>query len=81
MGRRCFQGRACSGCFVVRVFIYFLKTGVLGEVSREGLNRIFNSFPGVSFKTLMHLNEYIREFGITLWSASLLYFYHAFVCL
>ena len=40
--------RASTGSFVLRVFICFLKAGILGEVSGEGLNRIFLSFPGMS---------------------------------
>ena len=34
--------------FVLRVLTCFLKVKILGEVSKEGLNKIFNSFPGVS---------------------------------
>lgn len=67
-----------TGPFVLRVFICFLK-GILGEVSEEGVNRIFSSCPGVSFNMLMHQNEPVGEFGIILWSVSLLYFYLGFV--
>ena len=38
-----------TGSFVLRGFIWFLKVGVLGEVSIKNLNRIFISFSGVSF--------------------------------
>ena len=67
--------------FVLRVFIGFLKAGVLGELSGEGLNRVVNSSPGVFFTVLMHQNELIGEFGIILWPASLLCFYLGFVSL
>ena len=43
-------GKVHAGSFVLRVCIYFLKAGVLGEVSGEDLNRIFISFSGVSFQ-------------------------------
>ena len=35
----------CRGSFALRVFVYFLKVGALGEVSREDFSRIFVSFP------------------------------------
>ena len=37
----------------LRVFICFLKVGILGEISGEDLLRIFISFPGVSFRVLV----------------------------
>lgn len=52
----------------------FSKGGSFRGVSREGLNRILNSFPGVSFNVLM-----LQK--IILWSASLFYFYLGFVWL
>lgn len=48
-----------AGIFVLRVPTCFLKVGVLGDVSEEGLNRIFTSFPGVSFNVLIHRNQCI----------------------
>lgn len=54
----------------------FSKGGSFRGVSREGLNRILNSFPDVSFNVLMLQ----KEFEIILWSASLFYFYLGFVC-
>ena len=54
-------GRACTGSFVLRVFICFLKARILGEVSGEEHNRIFISFPDVSFNILIHQNEHIRS--------------------
>ena len=45
------------------------------------LNRIFISFPGVSFNISIHQNEHLGEFGIILQSASLLYSYFGFVWL
>ena len=46
--------------FVIRGFLVcFLEAGLLGDVSGEGLSRIFISFPGVSFNMLMHQNENI----------------------
>ena len=37
--------------FVLRAFICLLQAGILGEVSREGLSRIFLSRPGEFFNT------------------------------
>ena len=65
------QGSPPSGTTVLRVFICFLKAGILVEVSGEGPMRIFNSFPGVSFNMLMHQNEHM-EFGIIVSFAALL---------
>ena len=53
-------------------FYLFFRDGILGEISGEGLNRIFISFPGVFFNMLICQNECIGEFGIILWSLSLL---------
>ena len=58
---RCAQGRVHTGCFVLWVFISFLQTGILGEVSGEDLSRVFISFPGMSFNMLMHQNEHIEH--------------------
>ena len=49
----------------LRVFVCFLKAGVLGEVSGEDLNRIFISFPGVSFNTLMPQNECVGHVPVS----------------
>lgn len=70
-GCRHAEGRVCTGILCLNVFICFVKVGVLGE----GLNRICNSFPGVFFNIMMHLNEHRGELGILLQSASLPYFY------
>ena len=39
------RGRACTGPFVLRVFIFLLQAGILGE----GFSRIFVSFSGAVF--------------------------------
>lgn len=38
---------------------FYLKAGILGVVSGGDLNRIFISFPGVSFNMLTHQSEHI----------------------
>ena len=47
-----------------RVLICFLKVRAFGEVSGKDLNRIFLSFPGVSFNVLIHQNV-LRGLGPT----------------
>ena len=42
--------------FVLRFFIFLRPAGVLGAVSREGLNKIILCFSGVSFNMLIHPN-------------------------
>ena len=49
--------------FYLEVFYLFLKVGILEEVSGEDLNRIYISFPGVSFDLLMCQNEHINGSG------------------
>ena len=56
--------RESTGFFVLRIFIYFLKAGILEEISGEDLI----NFPGVSFNLLIHQNECIRS---ELWSLSI----------
>ena len=58
--------------FVLRVLTYFLKVGVLGEVSGEDLSRIFTSFPGGSFNTLMPHNACVRNHSLVSFTALLL---------
>lgn len=53
------EGRAHTGSFALRVFMCFLKMGILGEV----LNRILVSFPGLSFDMSMHQNKHIEGPG------------------
>ena len=56
------EGRKLQACsrehvhcvLCLKVFIGFLKAGILGEVSEEDLNGTFISFPGVSFNKLNH---------------------------
>ena len=45
----CSRERAHAGSSVLRVCIYSLKAGVLGEIPDEDLNGILISFPCVSF--------------------------------
>ena len=52
--QECSGDGAYAGSFVSRGFICFLKSGILGKVSGEDLNRIFINFPG-----LIHQNEHI----------------------
>ena len=53
-----------SKCWVLCLkgffLICFLNLGILREVSGQDLNRIFISFPGVSFDMLMPQNEAIE---------------------
>lgn len=58
------EERACTGSFVSRVFICFLKAGILREVLGEDLNRIFISFPGVSFNMMIHQNEQVYRVSV-----------------
>ena len=52
------------GSFVLRFFIFFWQAGIPGQVSENGLNRIFISFPGVSFNMLIHQNMHIEGSGL-----------------
>lgn len=58
--------RVHCGSFVLRLSS-FLAGRILGQVSWEGLNRTFVSFPGVYFHTLIHKNVCIEGSGIILW--------------
>ena len=49
--------RADILCLRVFILFFFFKARVLGEISGEGLNRTFISFPFVHFDVLMHQNE------------------------
>ena len=44
------QREGGSWVHCLRAFISLLQVGILGEVSGEGFNRIFISFPGVLFQ-------------------------------
>ena len=55
--RECVSARV-HWVLCLKGFIYFLKSGILGKVSGEHLNRIFISFPGVSFSMLINQNEH-----------------------
>ena len=57
-------GRVCPGFFVLRLFIFLWLAGILGEVSEKGLNRIFISFPSVSFNMLICQNVLIEGSGL-----------------
>ena len=61
--------------FVLRVFICFLKSGVLGEVPGEGRNRIFNSFPGVLLYA--DVSKWVYRIPMAFWSALLV----SWICL
>ena len=53
------MGMLCWQCaFVLRLFICLWPAWILGEVSGEGLNRIFISFPGMAFAMLVYQNVY-----------------------
>ena len=49
----CVEGSGGTGSLALRVFICFLKAGILGKVSGEDLNRIFTSLPGVPSRIMV----------------------------
>ena len=53
------QGEHALGPSSKGVLIHFLMAGISGQVSGEGLSRIFISFPSMSFNMLIHQNECI----------------------
>lgn len=76
----CAYERKQAPCVLCLTGFYLFSKGKSFRGSREDLSGIRNSFPGVSFNTLMHHKEPVGEFGVIVWPASL-FLLLSWVCL